>query len=1751
MNKWVKKSQMLMMVAVLLINTAAPLIMNINTALAEATEKKATAKETLAEENAKALATAKEKRIAAVKKTWDAAAKASVEEANKPVEVFVELSSDAAYKEAPTPTGSKSNIKKIREKVQSVVDAQTVTKVTTEGITGTKVKQQSGYLVNGFSIKASPKEVQKIQDQMNVAAVYPVQEYKAQDADALELGNATAAWNASGIEHKGDGMVVADIDSGIDVTHKDFSTNPPKPALTADSVKAVIADKHLPGKYYSDKIPYGYNYAENNDVIYDSGINHMHGMHVAGIIAADGTDYVKQKAYDDELAASGSEAKAVEAKKAAVINNLSDVDGVAPHAQLLAMKVFSNSSSSAFSPVILRAIEDSVLLGADVLNLSIGSACSGNADDVQEIAINNAAKLGVLPVIAAGNSGNYSDTTHQGTNEVKSIKEQETVGAPGVAENALTVASENNTSRMVDSVQLITEDGETIFKDIKVDKNKTASYGGFKFYDTENTSFLNDADFNFMNEGDTYVDGKRVAFQMLPLTDTIADKRQNIQAVLDDMKEKGITTIDGRAKMNLALDPRSAAYAKAIDNAKTVQDLQDILDKYYPQPVADGQLGRGYVTDLVGGYNQNGTQLKFIDDDSVSKIMIISQSEITQAQLTEMARKHHISGIVIVADDPNAKPGETSFSQELEISEGVPTIMVSQADGKKLTDYLTSEDGSKQKLQILRTPTRIDSTTPGTMSYYSSWGLTPELNFKPEITAPGGNIWSTLNGNALGEMSGTSMATPFVSGAEALLLQDLKQTGINGLDKVKMAKVRMENSATPVYETYTKNNKQATVINSVRQQGAGAINVEKAITNQTILSVHGDMTGTLSLKQISGSKTFKLDITNGGTETKKYKIDQQTGQVYGQTTSLAADGTTKELHEYQINKNKASITNSVGNQTISVLPGATKTVTVTLNISGQQAKDTWLEAYFGIKEVGSDNTNVLPIVAYYGNLDKEPIIDDMSGESDSVFNKSSLSPTDSPAEGFGYSWSEADQAYKFNKDDIWYSTSANELQNGATRYLYRSISLTRNVKTLKGYLTDKNNKVVTEINSKTDINRSYGYSYSVIDSLSVGDFGWNGDIVSPTSGDRIQAPEGDYTYHLEATSQLANAKTQEQKLTIHIDTTKPEVKNLVVQKQDDGYHLIGDVSDARSGLNGLGFAYITINDTLFQINATELLGKGRAQSQHIDYVLSDRMQEQIFEGKNTFVFSFEDYAHNWVDASVDLQNGEMATGFSISMPALPTKTTIDDDEDRAIHSDVLHATGDLNSDDPYGVFSDDFIYPYTYMESYETVNPRETTDLNFNKSELDPVNHRIRIKGTSAEVFYVNGQKITPDSEGIYNTWITYDTKKIKVATKHTDDLRIYYLTYSTDAEGKDVFEKRPIDIFSRYFSAPIMVVDSDDMYDSLNPRVQRTLIPITDFQRAAITELNQTDLMKFLGYDESTDFTEFMSLITAKEDLQATYNVAATSGDVHIINKTAGESATDSATIVKKAKETDTNVTREVKLQEGFNIIESYTDENPDAVATTIAYYTSKKAMDNALTLDNFDRDHLTDYNDSTKTFTLKGSAGDNITGIKLLNNSTDLDDPKNQVTIKDNQWTFDVKLENSYGYKTWTMIVNYKNGEVKQFSLGGFYDFIAPKITFDDTTKWTGNDTDGYDVTTNKNSFTFKGTAFDNVDGYAMYVNGTHVLTSGSDTIGDLLPGKEAPFTKTFNLEKDHVSTFEWKIMDRIGIMRYVVVRVHQGNS
>ncbi|KAJ3409063.1 hypothetical protein HDV05_004595 [Chytridiales sp. JEL 0842] len=121
--------------------------------------------------------------------------------------------------------------------------------------------------------------------------------------------------------------------------------------------------------------------------------------------------------------------------------------------------------------------------------------------------------------------------------------------------------------------------------------------------------------------------------------------------------------------------------------------------------------------------------------------------------------------------------------------------------------------------------------TAATVSDFSSPGLDPELNIKPDIGGIGGQVLSTIspvsagaNKAPYGLLSGTSMSAPYVCGTMALLVEAKKKT-----ITFEETKSRLVNNAKPA-KIY-----KSDLIDSVTRQGGGLVNVYDAITAKTVV----------------------------------------------------------------------------------------------------------------------------------------------------------------------------------------------------------------------------------------------------------------------------------------------------------------------------------------------------------------------------------------------------------------------------------------------------------------------------------------------------------------------------------------------------------------------------------------------------------------------------------------------------------------------------------------------------------------------------------------------------------------------------------------------------------------------------------------------------------------------------------------------------------------------------------------------------
>lgn len=313
--------------------------------------------------------------------------------------VSEELSSPAATSEATT---------------NETVDATAVGNVANAQNSGvsSEVSEETAQDVEASAASVSSEVVTEVTEKAQLEE-QTLDSATPQSIDSDELITVPEAWESG---YKGQGTIVAIIDSGLDVDHdvlhiSDLSTAKYGSEEEIEAAKAAAGITY--GKWFNDKVVFGYNYVDGNTILKE-GEEASHGMHVTGI-------------------ATGNPSKAL---------NGEYIYGVAPEAQVIFLRVFSDLKSYTGPALYVRAIEDAVKLGADSINLSLGSTTGSevNMDETLIAAIKAAQKAGVNVAISAGNDGTFGD----GANPLAENPDYGLVGNPSTTQDVISVASYNN-----------------------------------------------------------------------------------------------------------------------------------------------------------------------------------------------------------------------------------------------------------------------------------------------------------------------------------------------------------------------------------------------------------------------------------------------------------------------------------------------------------------------------------------------------------------------------------------------------------------------------------------------------------------------------------------------------------------------------------------------------------------------------------------------------------------------------------------------------------------------------------------------------------------------------------------------------------------------------------------------------------------------------------------------------------------------------------------------------------------------------------------------------------------------------------------------------------------------------------------------------------------------------------------------------------------------------------------------------------
>lgn len=257
---------------------------------------------------------------------------------------------------------------------------------TLEKMEGVTVLCRYASLFSGVAVEAEEQELAALEELPGVAGVGLARRYECASsgtADAfppeegLKLMNADGLWEQG---YTGDGTVIAILDSGLNTGHEAFADTSlmGSPALSREDVADFAQKGGTKGRYVSQRIPFAYDYYSQDDNV---ATTNGHGTHVTALAAG----YAKGRA------------------------GRVTFRGAAPAAQILSMKIFPNGSGGGTDDtIILRALEDAWNLGADVVNLSVGTGAGFSGSDTMDgiycRAFTQMAQSGVIICCAAGNT---------------------------------------------------------------------------------------------------------------------------------------------------------------------------------------------------------------------------------------------------------------------------------------------------------------------------------------------------------------------------------------------------------------------------------------------------------------------------------------------------------------------------------------------------------------------------------------------------------------------------------------------------------------------------------------------------------------------------------------------------------------------------------------------------------------------------------------------------------------------------------------------------------------------------------------------------------------------------------------------------------------------------------------------------------------------------------------------------------------------------------------------------------------------------------------------------------------------------------------------------------------------------------------------------------------------------------------------------------------------------------------------------
>ena len=542
-------------------------------------------------------------------------------------------------------------------------------------------------------------------------------------------------------------------------------------------------------------------------------------------------------------------------------------------------------------------------------------------------------------------------------------------------------------------------------------------------------------------------------------------------------------------------------------------------------------------------------------DGLAGKIALVSRGKMTYQKKVENLYDLHPAGILVYN---NVSVGSLIIMNLT--TQDLPAAFISQADGQAMLDApehtLSIAEG-----QVLPQSSIYEA------SEFSSWGVSPDLRLKPEIAAPGGNVFSSIPNGAYEQTSGTSMATPQMAGISAIVLQRVQSDPLFASMSARQQADVVQNLIMGTARPLTDAAQTTGALYSPRKQGAGLVDALAATTSSVYPTVVGAPEQSRPKADLGdGTKGWHFDVTlhNLSGTAATYELSSQALSEIVDGGFFTEHSSDWRGHGVEIAYSGAASASAEG-ATVTVPASGEATVGIDVTpgsefasyVADNTPNGTFLDGFvrFASTTAGQPDLAV-PYLGFYGDWGRAPIFDALASVGGAHTRASDIvNGQTGTSLGYNPLVKAADRSGNPNPQRYVISRST---ASGAPTILEPRTGTLRSVHSLTSTYTNEAGETVFSVTNHQNWKSVY--------LTSTEENTWVEAYHESTAFDAnaekfAQMPDGAYTLQIAASNDGPSSARQSISYNFRLDTKAPVISDLVYSGKDEGFVVTFDVTD--------------------------------------------------------------------------------------------------------------------------------------------------------------------------------------------------------------------------------------------------------------------------------------------------------------------------------------------------------------------------------------------------------------------------------------------------------------------------------------------------------------------------------------------------------------------------------------------------------------